>query len=358
MAGVIDDVTSERLRSLAAARAPAGRRVLTIYFDLDPSRFATGEARATEISSVLDEAERLARSADGSLPHEGKAALRADVERVREWFGREFSAKGAHGLSLFACGPSGLFEALRLPCPAPRQVAVGKAPLIRPLAELGPATRWAVLLVNRRHGRLFSGTRWALAEAGDVYDREADRTRAGVREGGLSEMRYQRSVEEEAKHHFAQVSEGMLQRLKRRPFHRLLVAAPDPEYAEVVERLHPYVRERCAGRVDVDVEHATTDQVLEASAEAMRADTERRAAEALERLRAGIGRGDGAVHGHAAVHDALEQQRVEVLLYDARADTDLEEPVRAALLQSAEVINVGDAEDLAPLGHIAAVLRF
>ena len=61
-------------------------------------------------------------------------------------------------------------------------MAVGEAPLIRPLAEVGPATRWAVLLVNRRHGRLFSGTRWALAEAGDVYDREADRTRAGVRD--------------------------------------------------------------------------------------------------------------------------------------------------------------------------------
>jgi hypothetical protein len=36
----------------------------------------------------------------------------------------------------------------------------------------------------------------------------------------------------------------------------------------------------------------------------------------------------------------------------------VDEAVRAALLQSAEVINVGDAEDLAPLGHIAAVLRF
>ena len=358
MAGNIDEVTPERLRSLAGVRAPSGTRVLTIYFDLDPSRFGTGEARATEISSVLDEADRLARASDGTLPHEGKMALRADVVRMREWFEQEFSAKGAQGLALFACGPAELFEAMRLPCPAPRRVAVGEAPLIRPLAEVGPPTRWAVLLVNRRHGRLFTGTRWALTEGGDVYDRTADRTRAGVREGGLSEKHYQRSVEEEAKHHFAQVSEGMLQRLKAQPFERLLVAAPDPEFSEVVERLHPYVRQRCAGRVEVDVEHATAEQVLEASADAMRADSARHAAEVLERLRAGIGRGDGAVHGDEAVLDALQQQRVEVLLYDTQANGNLEQAVRAALLQSAKVINLGDAEDLAPLGHIAAILRF
>ena len=42
MAGQVDEITSERLRALAAARAPEGHRVLTVYFDLDPSRFGTG----------------------------------------------------------------------------------------------------------------------------------------------------------------------------------------------------------------------------------------------------------------------------------------------------------------------------
>ena len=172
MAGQVDEITSERLRALAAARAPEGHRVLTIYFDLDPSRFATGEARRTEISSVIDEAERKARGDDASLPHDGKIKLRADVDRVREWFERDFSAKGTQGLALFACSPAGLFEVLRLPCPSPRRVAVDDAPLITPLAEVGPPTRWAVLLVDRRHGRLFAGTQWELDEVGDVYDRD------------------------------------------------------------------------------------------------------------------------------------------------------------------------------------------
>jgi hypothetical protein len=358
MAGSVDDITVERLRALAGVRAPEGARVLSIYFDLDPRSFGTGEARASEIDSVLDDADRAARNDGKELPHDGRMALRADVERARAWFEQEFSAKGTHGLALFACGPADLFTVLRLPRAASRRVVLGEAPLITPLAEVGTPTRWAVLLADRRHGRLFSGTRWSLREDGDVYDRESGRTRAGVREGGLSEKHYQRSVEEEAKHHFEQISEAMLQRLKQRPFERLLVSAPDPEYSEVIERLHPYVRERCAGRVDVEVAHANAEQVLEASAEKMREDEESRAASVLERLRARIGRGDGAVHGDAAVRDALEQQRVEVLVYDSRADGAIDDAVRAAVLQSADVVNVGDADDLAPLGHIAAVLRF
>jgi peptide chain release factor subunit 1 len=354
MAGSVDEVTTDRLRNLAALQAPEGARVLSLYLDLSPSEFATGEARATEIESVLDEAERRAREVDGALSHEGRTALRRDVDRAREWFDRSFSAKGVHGLALFACSPAEVFETLRLPCPAPRRVEVGEAPLLSPLASLGPPTSWAVLLVNRRHGRLFVGTRFALAEVGDVYDWVPGR----AREGGLSEERYQRSVDEDAKHHFAHVADGMLQRHKQQPFDRLLVAAPEPEYSEVIERLHPYVRERCAGRVDLDVESATAEQVLEASAPAMRADADRHARAVLERLRAGIGRGDGAVHGDKAVRDALQQQRVEVLLYDDRADGPIEDAVRAAVLQAAEVMNVGDADDLAPLGHIAAVLRF
>jgi peptide chain release factor subunit 1 len=358
MAGSVDEVTVEGLRSLAAVQAPEGARVLSIYLDLNPSEFATPEARGTEIESVLDEADRLERGADDALTHEGKVALRADVDRVRSYFDGEFSAKGAHGLAIFACGPEDLFATLRLPCPAPRRVQVGETPLIAPLAEVGPPTRWCVLLVNKRHGRLLCGTEWSLEEVGDVVDRESGRTRSGVREGGLSEDRYQRSVEEDAKHHFGAVGEALLQRLKEQPFDRLLVAAPDPEYGEVLERLHPYVRERCAGRLDVSVEDASIEQVLDAAQEHFKADRGRHASEVLERLRARIGRGDGAVHGDDAVADALQQQRVEVLLYDNRADGSIEDAVRAAVLQSAEVINVGDAEDLAPLGHIAAVLRF
>ena len=353
MAGAVDDITPERLRELAAVRAPEGARVLSLYLNLDPRDFGTTEARASEITSVIDEADRAAREPEG-VDHEGKTALRADVERARAWFDTEFSAKGAHGLALFACGPAGLFQTLRMPCAAARRVDVGEAPTIEPLAAVGPATRWLVLLANRRHGRLFEGTRWDLEPSGDVYDWVPGR----AREGGLSEANFQRSVDDDALHHFEHISEALLERLRRRPFHRLLVAAPDPEYSEVLDRLHPYVRELCAGRVDVDVENTNAEQVLEAAQGPMGRDVAKQRGAVLERLRARIGRGEGAVHGDEAVREALEQARVEVLVYDSRADGTIEDAVRSALLQSSSIVNVRDAEDLGPLGHIAAILRF
>lgn len=353
MAGSVDDITAERLRELAGVRAPEGTRLLSLYLNLDPREFATPEARGSEITSVLDEADRAAREPEG-LEHAGKMALRGDVQRVREWFDSEFSAKGAHGLALFACEPAGLFLTLRMPCAVPRRVEVGEAPTIEPLAAVGPATRWLVLLANRRHGRLFEGTRWDLETSGDVYDWVPGR----AREGGLSEANFQRGVDDDALHHFEHISAALLERLRRRPFDRLLVASPDPEYSEVTDRLHPYVRERCAGRVDVDVENSSAEAVLEAAQGPMEADEAKQRDAVLERLRARVGRGEGAVHGDDAVREALEMARVEVLLYDNRADGRLEDAVRSALLQSSAIVNVRDAEDLGPLGHIAAILRF
>src|ERR671928_1031544 len=100
---------SDLLRRLADLR-PDGQRVLSLFLNLDPSQFGTARARATEINSLLDEAERLVRDG-GELTHEQGQALRADVERAREYLsGADF--EGAHGLALYLCGPAGVFEAL------------------------------------------------------------------------------------------------------------------------------------------------------------------------------------------------------------------------------------------------------
>src|SRR5689334_6227540 len=96
----LNELTETRLRELATLR-PAGARVLSIFLNLDPTEFAQPPARATEIAAVLDSADRQTR--DGDLPHEALTALRADIDRAREYF-KDFSPKGAHGFVLLACG--------------------------------------------------------------------------------------------------------------------------------------------------------------------------------------------------------------------------------------------------------------
>jgi stalled ribosome rescue protein Dom34 len=84
-------------------------------------------------------------------------------------------------------------------------------------------------------------------------------------------------------------------------------------------------------------------------------------AENLDRLRTELGRKGRAVAGAEDVLRALEERRVEVLLYERNGRTlgsdVIERAVEAAVAQDAEVLTV-EAPDLGPLGGIAAVLRF
>jgi stalled ribosome rescue protein Dom34 len=76
-------------------------------------------------------------------------------------------------------------------------------------------------------------------------------------------------------------------------------------------------------------------------------------------MQQGIGRGDRGVSRPAAVMQALEQARVEILLLAEDFDApELDEALEKAITQSAHVIVVRHYDDLELHGGIGAVLRF
>jgi len=116
----INELDQSTLRRLTDARPEKGK-VLSIYLDLDPTEFATPAARSTEIRSLLDEAGRRVKNAEG-LSHDELAALRGDLEQLREFLeGDGFSAKGAHALAVFSSQAGGLFEVIASPGRSPRR---------------------------------------------------------------------------------------------------------------------------------------------------------------------------------------------------------------------------------------------
>src|SRR5918995_2892160 len=97
-------ITRGRLRRLAELRPDRGL-VLSVFYNLDPSEFATPAARATEVNSVVTAAAHKAEEIEDAT-HEERQALRADVERIREALtGSDVAANGTHGLAVYACGP-------------------------------------------------------------------------------------------------------------------------------------------------------------------------------------------------------------------------------------------------------------
>jgi peptide chain release factor subunit 1 len=165
----------------------------------------------------------------------------------------------------------------------------------------------------------------------------------------------------------------------------VLIGCPQELTGEVESRLHAYLRERLVGRLQLDVENASLDEVRAATTSEREAFETRREREALDRLAEGVGRGARGVGGLAGTLAALNEARVATLLiadgFRARgardpstsllyADdaaggreleplTDVVEPaIEKALDQSAEVLRITRHDDLGPLGGIGAVLRY
>ncbi len=368
----------DQLRRLAELRLDRPL-VLSLYLDLDPSRFATPPARATAVRSLLDEADRKLREKD-ALSHDDRSALQAALERARNFLERELPTEGAHGVALFSSPPADLFEAVKLPRSVPNRVAVGRSPLVGPLARLSRRERWCVALVSRRDARIFRGSPDGLREIEQIHD-----TVFGQHDqGGWSQANYRRGIEKEKDDHWKHTADALMRHFKRRPFQRLITGGPREVSADFESKLHGYLRERLAGRIEVDVERASADQVLAAAQPLFTELERRREASALERL------GERGAQGLEPVLRALNERRVETLLLDVSfaspgvqcpecgwlgpaggsqcpADgtellqhEDLIDPaIELALQQAAEVLGIQhDPDALAESGGIGALLRF
>ena len=370
-----NQLSPDTLRRFAELRPDDGK-VVSIYLNLDPTEFAGGSARSTAINSLLDEAGRAAR--------EEEASVREDVERVREAF-KEMDFHGAHGVAVFACGSEDLLEVIKLPRPVDNTVCIDESPYIEPLVEVQTEARYGVVLVNKQTARIFRGSRDRLDEVARVDDEVHGRHE----QGGWSQARYQRSVDKEAQDHLKNAADELLRRHQRRPFEALFIGAPEAVFKDFCERLHPYLSERVAGRIDIDVEHPGVDEVQRAAEETIASYERGREKTALDRLAEATATGGRGACGLDDTLGALNEQRVEILLLEENFDaagvccpqcgwlgpsgvsacpadgsdtverddiTDL--AVRRAITQSAQVVRVRDDERLEPMGSIAAVLRF
>jgi len=379
----INDMDAATLRRLAGLR-PDGAKVLSLYVNLDPSEFATPKSRKAVINSVLDEAEK--KIADlRDLEHGARMALEHDLSHARSFFENGgFSAKGAHAVVVFAASSIDLFEAARLPRPVDAGAVVHDTPWIEPLTSLARRERIGVVLVNRRNGRIFGDTPEHLEELATF----SDDVHGWHDQGGWSQARYQRGIEKEISDHLRHTAHALFERWRRSPFDLLIDGGAEELLPHFEEQLHPYLRERLAGRIDVDVENAGLDDVGRAVAPVIEEHERKREAAKLERLKAGLASTGRGAAGLDDVLEALNERRVETLLYSEgfaapgvacrrdgwlgssgkrcplddtelqHEDNILESALETAVLQSAETLPVRHREDLEPLGGIAAVLRF
>jgi peptide chain release factor subunit 1 len=363
-----------------------GHPIISLYLDLDPERFATAPARATQIRSLVDQAARDLDSVTG-LSHDDRVGLRADLQRIDDYLNsREPPFQGAGALGVFCSGQDDLFEVLQLPRPVPGRVVIGRSPYVEPLVASRQRRRWLVALVNRRLGRVLGGPADRLEER-EKFD---EYVHGQHDQGGWSQARYERSIEKDTDDHLRRVAEAVNQRWRSEHFDRAALGGPVEIVPRVEAHLAAEVRAALApGRVELDLSSANDDEIRRALAKLVAEDEKQQERGALDRLAAGVRSGGRGVGGPEATLAALNERRVEMLLvepgFDGRGarcrscgllmlsaggrcpadggpmeeiDHLQEAVIEAALAQGAEIMVVRHHPDLGPLQGIGGLLRF
>ena len=171
-------------------------------------------------------------------------------------------------------------------------------------------------MVSRRAARLFRGGQHGLSEFAAIED-EVHRRHA---QGGWSQARFQRGIEEQVAAHARGVAKRLLRAHRRRPFQHLVVICSD-ELRPVIERtLHGDLRAVLAETVDADLEHASAEEIARAVGPVIARAERDREHELVAHLERELGTGNRAAAGLDEVLSMLAQQQVETLVVPERSE--------------------------------------
>ena len=376
-------VSLDGLRELAGFRAKNGCAI-SLYVDLDPTLAPTARDTAVRVHAMLDAAAKSHGATRPDLAHEVKTGLKADFERLSRYFEDEFDRDGAHGLAVFAAGPDNVWSVLPLPWKVPDAARVADDFLLSPLVPLiGRANGALVVVVGREQGRI-------LALRGGKFVQIADRTeetQGRHDQGGWSQARFQRHIDNLALEHYKTVVEELDRLYRRLGRPRIIVIAGDETRAEFAEQ-HPVELEASVIGWTTAAAYASDAElceIVQPFVEDFRAQQE---SDCVERWREEVGKNALGSAGWAETLEAASDGRVELLLHQAgvkrhayrcpacgraaavagtcpldgttmeHRDDGLDLAVRLTLAYGGDLLAVEGRQDLDPVEGIGAILRF
>jgi peptide chain release factor subunit 1 len=311
-------VTWNELRELASVEASEGLAI-SLYVDLDPSVAATPGDVHTRVNSLLDTAGKVSSGEGRSLSHAQRIALQGDLDRIRGWFDQEFVRDGARGVAVFCGSLDGIWRTRPVVASVEDEVSVDQRLALAPLAGLvGRGDGAIVVVAGRERGRFLSLADGRLAPVADLSEEQPGRHD----QGGWSQSRFQRHIDELAADHLREIAEELDRRVRAvgGPLD-VVIVAPEETRAELAGHLTRPVQEALAGWAQAEA-HTPDPDLLQIVEPVLAARRQAREAELLERWREASARGRG-VGGWEATLEAVSDARAETLLLAERADGDV-----------------------------------
>jgi peptide chain release factor subunit 1 len=378
---VASSVTWDALRELAGFRAEKGYAI-SLFVDLDPSVSPTPGQAQTRVHSLLDEGEK--RTDGARHTHEQRLGLKADFERIRVFFDEQFERDGARGYAVFCAGLDNLWQTVPLSEPVPDEVKVGQDLYLAPLVPLvGRGEGAVVAVVSREQGRLYRLVGGRLEEVADLFEEQPRRHD----QGGWSQARMQRHVDELAKDHLKDVANELESQLRRLRYPKVVFISPEEMKSEFAELLAGDARAAIIGWTTAKA-HASPTELLGVAMPVLEQWRERHEAEIVERWKEEAGRNGRASSGWEQTLEAASDARVDCLLFQEgvehsaclcpacgrvslqggrcpldgtemeKRDEGLDLAVHRVLAHGGQVLALRHRRDLDPVGGIGALLRF
>ena len=300
------EIDREFLRKLADWSSN-GIPVSSLCLDVDGRRYPRRQDYMVRAKRLCADLKRLAQ--DHGFSREARGSVSRDAGRILEYL-NQMDRGQTRGVALFSASKAELWEPVAVPRPLPDRVALERHPYVIPLEALVETYEsFCTVLVDRARARIFLARMGQIQERTDIFDEVP----GWHDQGGWSQARFQRHIEEHAVSHLKHVAEVLLGFYKVRKFDHLILAGPDELIPEFERALHDYLRRRIAARVTLPMT-ATAAEVLERSL-SVEEDIERaREHSIVAKLTAEASAGRNAVAGLGPVLDALNEGRVDVLV--------------------------------------------
>jgi peptide chain release factor subunit 1 len=308
-------VSWDGLRELAGFQAERGCAI-SVYLDLDPSVSPTAGEVQTRLNSLLDEGEKSNGANRRDLSHDQRQSLKADFERIRSFVSEDFNRDGAHGLATFCAGLDNFWRTITLSDSVPDGIRVGRNLYLAPLVPLvGRGEGALVAVVGRERGDIFRLRAGRLEELERRFDEQPGRHD----QGGWSQARYQRHIENLVHEHLRDVAAELDRQVRRLRAPRVVLVSSEETRAEFGDLLSNQVRSAVVGWTQAEA-HAQPAELLALAAPVLERWRGEKEAECVDRWREEAGRNGRAAGGWEQTLEAASDGRVELLLYQDGTD--------------------------------------
>ena len=308
------------LRDLLALGDRAGW-VITCYQKLEPGDRAGEKYRIKLKNRLRAAAERLDIL---GYTHAEREGIREGLERIEDFFAYPSNLEGSRGMAVFAAPK--LFRVVPLPYVLRSRVLVDRTAVVGELVALAEeGTRVLAVVADRRSARFFDVGLLGATELEGLAAPEASRAKRfhGAKEarpglGGAGEYHFQNRMRDEKDRHLARVAEAATARLRSGAFDGLVVGGIGVAPDALTAHLHPSVRERVVGVLQLAPKKVTEAEIQARVMELLGERAQAHAEGAVEEFRRLLPN-RWAVDGVEPTLRALARGQVRTLLVDHEA---------------------------------------